>query len=316
MTADDLAIDVRGLTKCFAGKTVVDHIDITVPRGKIYGFLGPNGSGKTTTMRMLCGLLTPDGGEGACLDFDILTQADEIKKNIGYMTQRFSFWEDLSIAENLNFVGDIYGIEDQKNRVDAIMHDFNLTARRDQLAGTLSGGWKQRMALAACVLHDPRLLLLDEPTAGVDPKSRREFWEHIHALAERGVTTLVSTHYMDEAERCHAIVYMLNGTIVAHGGVAELIDGAGLSSWIVDGNDMPALAHKLATLPAVSRVSPFGDSLQVTGTDAARLEEALAPFIAEKKYDWRQARPSFEEVFIHYMNAGHATRETDGEGAA
>src|SRR5581483_3919448 len=207
----NLAIDVKGLTKRFGQKTAVDHIDIAVPEGQVWGFLGPNGSGKTTTIRMLCGLLRADEGQGTCLGLDFRTQSEAIKRQVGYMTQRFSFWEDLSIRENLEFVARMYGIDNAKKKVDDTLARLGLVKRQDQLAGALSGGWKQRMALAACMLHDPKLLLLDEPTAGVDPKARRDFWEEIHALSAEGLTVLVSTHYMDEAERCDRIVYILNG---------------------------------------------------------------------------------------------------------
>ena len=223
-----MAIDVKGLTKRFGSKVAVDHVDIAVPRGQVWGFLGPNGSGKTTTIRMLCGLLNADGGEGTCLGLDFRTQSEAIKRQVGYMTQKFSFWEDLSIRENLEFVARLYGVADARARVDQTLKRLGLEKRQDQLAGQLSGGWKQRMALAACMLHDPKLLLLDEPTAGVDPKARRDFWEEIHALSAEGLTVLVSTHYMDEAERCDRIVYILNGRLVARGSVAEVIEQSGL----------------------------------------------------------------------------------------
>ncbi|MEJ2670365.1 MAG: ABC transporter ATP-binding protein, partial [Gammaproteobacteria bacterium] len=271
----DYAINVRNLTKCYGSKTVVDHFDVRVPRGKIYGFLGPNGSGKTTTLRMICGLLTPDEGDGTCLGLDIKTQALDIKKRIGYMTQKFSFWEDLSIRENLKFVAEIYGLDRRRERVNEALAQLNLTHRRHQLAGQLSGGWKQRLALAACVLHEPELLLLDEPTAGVDPKARREFWDEIHRLAAKGMTVLVSTHYMDEAERCHAIIYMSYGKLVTQGTVQEVIAGAGLTTWVVRGEGLMRLASELANNPAVTTVAPFGDSLHVSGTNKAKLEAAL-----------------------------------------
>src|SRR6478672_7242294 len=207
-------IDVEGLTKSFGGRVVVDDFAIRVERGQIFGFLGPNGSGKTTTIRMLCGLLTPDAGEGRCLGFDLLTQAHLIKREVGYMTQRFSLYEDLSIQENLDFVARVYGMRDRRHVIDAALERLGLAQRREQLAGTLSGGWKQRLALAACLLHNPQLLLLDEPTAGVDPKARRDFWDELHGFAARGITVLVSTHYMDEAERCHKLGYILDGRLL------------------------------------------------------------------------------------------------------
>ncbi|MEZ0262549.1 MAG: ABC transporter ATP-binding protein [Alphaproteobacteria bacterium] len=299
---DTYAIDVRNLTKSFGDKKAVDHVNLRVPKGKIYGFLGPNGSGKTTTMRMLCGLLTPDEGEGTCLGFDIRTQSAAIKRRIGYMTQKFSYWEDLSIRENLNFVAEMYGLDNVKSRVDAALDHLGLTNRQKQLAGQLSGGWKQRLALAASILHEPELLLLDEPTAGVDPKARREFWDEIHHLAAQGITVLVSTHYMDEAERCHAIIYMSYGKLVTQGTIREVLQGAGLFTWVVKGPQLMALAKKLEQDKAVASVAPFGDSLHVSGTDAATLEAALQPYIAAGGYVFTKADPSFEDVFIHYMS--------------
>lgn len=298
------AIDVRGLTKIYGGRPVVDHIDMRVPKGKIYGFLGANGSGKTTTMRMLCGLLTPDDGEGTCLGFDIRSERRDISRRIGYMTQRFSFWEDLSIRENLKFVADMYELDRTHQRVNEALEGLGLTDRAKQLAGQLSGGWKQRLALAACILHEPQLLLLDEPTAGVDPKARREFWDEIHRLAAQGITVLVSTHYMDEAERCHAIIYMSAGKLVTQGTVQEVIAGADLKTWIVRGPDLINLMNRLERDPAVKTVAPFGDSLHVSGTDEGALEHAIAPYRADTAYRWTKAEPSFEDVFIRYMSGG------------
>ncbi|HYD18322.1 MAG TPA: ABC transporter ATP-binding protein [Patescibacteria group bacterium] len=309
MNGETRAIDVRRLTKKFGDKIAVDHVDIAVPRGKIYGFLGPNGSGKTTTMRMICGLLTPDDGEGTCLGFDIRTQAAEIKRRIGYMTQRFSYWEDLTIRENLKFVATIYGLDRIDARVDDALASLGLTDRAAQLAGELSGGWKQRMALAACILHEPELLLLDEPTAGVDPKARREFWDEIHRLAARGITILVSTHYMDEAERCHAIIYMAYGHVVTQGSVKDVLKGAGLDTWVVKGPGLIALMHELEKEPAVATVAPFGDSLHVSGTDPAALAATVEKYRTREGYSWQKSEPSFEDVFIRYMSA---TADTAG----
>ncbi len=314
MPASSYAIDVKNLTKSFGGKLVVDHFDVKVPRGKIYGFLGPNGSGKTTTLRMICGLLTPDDGEGTCLGLDIRSQALEIKKRIGYMTQKFSFWEDLSIRENLEFVAEIYGLDRVAERVDSALEKLNLKDRQKQLAGNLSGGWKQRLALAGCVLHEPEVLLLDEPTAGVDPKARREFWDEIHHLAAEGLTVLVSTHYMDEAERCHAIIYMSYGKLVTQGTVQEVIAGAGLTTWVVRGEGLMGFARELESLPAVKTVAPFGDSLHVSGTDGEKLKEALTPYFDLEGYSWREENPSFEDVFIRYM--ADAQDNFKGDGAS
>ena len=295
------AIEVEGLTKRFGDKVAVDHFSLRVQRGQIYGFLGPNGSGKTTTIRMLCGLLTPDEGRGTCLGYDILTQSERIKREVGYMTQRFSLYEDLSIAENLDFVARMYAVPDRARRIGAALESLGLTARRDQLAGTLSGGWKQRLALAACLLHDPQLLLLDEPTAGVDPAARRDFWEHIHLLAHGGITVLVSTHYMDEAERCHALAYIAYGKLLAHGTAREVIERAGLATWSIEGDDLMELALELRRLPGVEMVVPFGNALHVSGTDARALEGALAPLMARDDLAVREVAPGLEDVFIHLM---------------
>jgi ABC-2 type transport system ATP-binding protein len=261
----DLAIDVRGLTKAFAGRTVVDHIDLAVPRGQVCGFLGPNGSGKTTTIRMLCGLLEVDAGAGTCLGYDIRREARRIKLRVGYMTQRFGLYEDLSIGENLDFTARIYRLDDRKARVAAALDRLGLTTRKAQLAGTLSGGWKQRLALAACLMHEPELLLLDEPTAGVDPKARRDFWREIHALAADGITVLVSTHYMDEAERCHRLVYISYGKILAAGTAPEVIAQAGLRTWSVHGPRLDAVLELVEQRGWMA--VPFGTSLHVSSTN-------------------------------------------------
>jgi ABC-2 type transport system ATP-binding protein len=299
-----LAIDVEGLTKRFGAKVVVDHFSMQVPRGQIYGFLGPNGSGKTTTIRMLCGLLTPDEGRGSVLGHDIARDSALIKREVGYMTQRFSLYEDLSIAENLDFVARMYEVPDRKRRVGEALATLGLESRRAQLAGTLSGGWKQRLALAACLIHEPRLLLLDEPTAGVDPGARREFWDHIHDLAHAGVTVLVSTHYMDEAERCHALAYIAYGKLLAHGSIREVIGQAGLATWEIEGGDgesLMELARALRGQPGVEMVAPFGNALHVSGTDREALARALAPLRARPGIALREVPPSLEDVFIHLM---------------
>ncbi len=297
----DVVIDVRGLNKFFGKNHVVRDLSLSVRRGEIFGFLGPNGSGKTTSIRMLCGLLTPDSGEGRCLGFDIVREAKSIKREVGYMTQRFSFWEDLTIRENLNFTARMYGMDDARAHVDEALEHLGLTSRAKQLAGALSGGWKQRLALAACLLHDPKLLLLDEPTAGVDPKARRDFWEELHALAARGITVLVSTHYMDEAERCHKLGYILYGRLLAQGTAQEVIASQALTTWSVEGSDLPALASRLRALPAVEQVAAFGTALHVTGSDPTRLRDALAPLMAERGTTWTEVEPGLEDVFIHLM---------------
>ncbi len=294
----EMAIDVKGLTKRFGSKVAVDHVDIAVPRGQVWGFLGPNGSGKTTTIRMLCGLLTADEGEGVCLGLDFRTQSEAIKRQVGYMTQKFSFWEDLSIRENLEFVARLYGVEGRKARVDGTLKRLGLEKRQDQLAGQLSGGWKQRMALAACLLHDPQLLLLDEPTAGVDPKARRDFWEQIHALSDEGLTVLVSTHYMDEAERCDRIVYILNGKMVAGGTVAEVIEQSRLVTYILEGREARHLIGEFQDQPGVDYAGFFGAALHVSGRDRAALERTIAAYRDRPGLEVREVAPSLEDVFI------------------
>jgi ABC-2 type transport system ATP-binding protein len=275
-----------------------------VRRGTIYGFLGPNGSGKTTTIRMLCGLLTPDEGTGTCLGYDIRTETDKIKNQVGYMTQRFSLYQDLSVRENLEFIGRIYGIEKPKAAARAAIKRLGLTGREEQIAGELSGGWKQRLALGACTLPSPQLLLLDEPTAGVDPKARREFWNEIHALAAEGLTVLVSTHYMDEAERCHEIAYIAYGELLVHGTVDHVIAASNLTTYVVSasGGGLNALTQELAGKPGVDMVAPFGTSLHVSGRDADALETAIAPYRDRKELDWRRSEPSLEDVFIDLMS--------------
>ena len=300
-----LAIDVHGLTKRFGDKTAVDHIDISVPTGEVWGFLGPNGSGKTTTIRMLCGLLRADAGEGTVLGLNFQTEAEAIKRQVGYMTQKFSFWEDLSIRENLEFVARIYQVPDAGQRVRETLERLGLSQRRDQLAGALSGGWKQRLALAACMLHSPKLLLLDEPTAGVDPKARRDFWNEIHALSAEGLTVLVSTHYMDEAERCDRIVYINLGQVTARGTVADVIGQSRLFTFIVEGDGARALSEELQGAPGVELVAFFGAALHVSGHDRAVLERALAPHRQRPDLVIRESAPSLEDVFIQLENGSN-----------
>ena len=294
-------IDVSGLTKRFGDKTVVDNISLRVRQSEIVGFLGPNGSGKTTTIRMLCGLLNPDAATGSCLGFDINRDAAQIKRQTGYMTQRFSFYEDLTIEENLDFVARLYDLRPRRQKVDEALARIGLHARRKQLAGSLSGGWKQRLALAACVMHQPKLLLLDEPTAGVDPQARREFWDAIHTLSDEGVTVLVSTHYMDEAERCHRIVYIMEGEILADGTIPELLAQTDLHTLEVRGEGMAALRAQLERLPAVGQVAPFGEALHVTGPDRNALLGAVAPFRDNAAWRWTEGETTLEDVFIHLM---------------
>src|ERR1700690_2300550 len=290
MSANDFVIDVQGITKRFGNRTVVNNIPMRVRHGEIYGFLGPNGSGKTPFLRMLCGLLKPDGGSGRCLGFDIRSESSEIKKNIGYMTQRFSFYEDLTIEENLDFIARIYGVPERKAAVEKSLEQLGMTARRSQLAGTLSGGWKQRLALSACLIHEPQLLLLDEPTAGVDPKARRDFWEEIHQLAADGLTVLITTHYMDEAERCHRLAYIAYGNLLARGSVAEVVKAAGLTTFEVTGENLVALAEKIRGQPGVEQVVAFGATLHVSGRDAAALRKSVGLWMTGA-YHWQQSEP-------------------------
>jgi ABC-2 type transport system ATP-binding protein len=298
--SDALAIDVRGMTKRFGERTVVNDIALQVRTGEIYGFLGPNGSGKTTFIRMLCGLLRADGGEGTCLGYDVIRESELIKRNVGYMTQRFSFYEDLSIAENLDFVARMYAVPNRREAVAKSIERLGLSGRQRQLAGELSGGWKQRLALAACLIHEPKLLLLDEPTAGVDPKARRDFWEQIHELAADGLTFLITTHYMDEAERCHRLAYIAYGNLLTHGTVREVIDHVGLVTWSVSGPNLPELARKLRSQPGVQQAVAFGNMLHVSGSDPEALQQAIAPF--RDGYEWTRIRAGLEDVFIHLMD--------------
>jgi ABC-2 type transport system ATP-binding protein len=299
--APDIAIDVHGLTKRFDGRAVVRDVSMTVRRGTIYGFLGPNGSGKTTTIRMLCGLLTPDEGEGTCLGFNIRTQQDQIKRRVGYMTQRFSLYQDLSVRENLEFVARLYELPNAAGAARDMIKRLGLEGREGQLAGELSGGWKQRLALGACTLPGPQLLLLDEPTAGVDPKARREFWNEIHALAAEGLTALVSTHYMDEAERCHEIAYIAYGELLTHGTVDEVIEHAALITYTVSGPNLNRLQGELAKRDGVDSVAPFGTSLHVSGRNEKALEAAIAPYRKQRGLIWTRSEPSLEDVFIDLM---------------
>jgi ABC-2 type transport system ATP-binding protein len=292
------AIDVRGLTKRYGGCAVVDDVVLQVRTGRICGFLGPNGSGKTTTIRMLCGLLTPDAGEGRCLGLSLATQADEIRRQVGYMTQKFGLYDDLSIRENLDFIGRLYQLPHRREAVDTTLERLGLAQRQKQLAGTLSGGWKQRLALAACLMHTPRLLLLDEPTAGVDPKARRDFWDQIHALAAQGITVLVSTHYMDEAERCHELVYIAHGKLLARGTEREIIQNAALTVWAVQGPDLITLVGPLKAAPGVLSVAAFGNALHVAGQNGALLDAAMAPLRKRSDLLCTPTQANLEDVFI------------------
>ena len=301
LSAQTLAIDVHGMTKRFGERTVVNRIGLEVRRGEIYGFLGPNGSGKTTFIRMLCGLLRADEGSGTCLGYDVIRESESIKSEVGYMTHRFSFYEDLSIAENLDFVARMFAVKNRREAVERSLQRLGLAERQQQLAGQLSGGWKQRLALAACLIHQPKLLLLDEPTAGVDPKARREFWEQIHQLAAEGLTFLITTHYMDEAERCHRVAYIAYGRLLTHGTVPDVIAQARLTTWAVSGPNLHQLAEELRRHPSVRQAVAFGNRLHVSSDDAAALDTAIAPF-RTPPYEWHRINSGLEEVFIHLMD--------------
>ena len=303
------AIDVRGLNKSFGDKHVVTDLSLRVQPGEIFGFLGPNGSGKTTSIRMLCGLLTPDSGSGTCLGYDILRESADIKRNVGYMTQRFSFWEDLSIRENLDFVARVYEMRARDQVVGQALEGLGLAGRAEQLAGELSGGWKQRLALAACMLHQPRLLLLDEPTAGVDPTARRDFWEELHRLCALGISVLVSTHYMDEAERCHKLAFIANGKLLVQGTATEVVTSQHLSTWSIHGEHLAELADQLQGQPGVDQTVVFGSSLHATGHDAAALEQAVTQAAQAAGLPATPIDTGIEDVFIYLMNKSGTTED-------
>ncbi|KTD17427.1 ABC transporter ATP-binding protein [Legionella jordanis] len=297
----DAVIDVKNLRKCFDGRIVVNDIALRVNKGEIFGFLGPNGSGKTTTIRMLCGLLTPDGGEGTCLGYNILTESEKIKQHVGYMTQKFSFYTDLSIEENLYFIARIYNLDNKKMRVQQALEDLGLVNRRRQLAGNLSGGWKQRMALAACLLHEPDLLLLDEPTAGVDPIARREFWDKIHELSEQGITTLVSTHYMDEAERCTCLAYLAYGQLLVTGTVRDVIAKTGLLTWELSGNVTTSILQEVKRLEGVTQAALFGNKVHICGFNEQLIENELNALSDKYNLKWKVIEPTLEDAFINLV---------------
>ncbi|MDR3443532.1 MAG: ABC transporter ATP-binding protein [Legionella sp.] len=295
-------IDVNGLSKSFEHQLVVNKVDLQVKKGEVFGFLGPNGSGKTTTIRMLCGLLRADAGQGTCLGFNILTQAEQIKACVGYMTQHFSLYTELSIKENLDFIARVYGVPERKKKVAESLDRLNLTSRKNQLTGELSGGWKQRVALATCLIHDPDLLLLDEPTAGVDPLARREFWDHIHTLSDQGVTTLVSTHYMDEAERCTRIAYLAQGHLLTTGTVNEVIEGTYLKTWEIKGDVTTALLQKVKKMPGIVQSALFGTLIHACGYDSHLMEQSLRQLSKEFSIHWESIPTTLEDAFISLVN--------------
>lgn len=295
-------IDVRNLSKSFAGRTVVNQLNLSVKRGEVFGFLGPNGSGKTTSIRMLCGLLTPDSGEGQCVGYDLLTQANLIKQHIGYMTQKYSFYTDLNVEENLRFVAGIYGVEKPRERIATVLDEMGLVSRRKQLTGELSGGWKQRVALAACLLHRPQLLLLDEPTAGIDPIARRDFWDQIHKLSEQGVTTLMSTHYMDEAERCTRLAYIADSELLITGSVDDVIAATQLKTWEIKGKAVTTtLLQRAKEIPNLEQAALFGRTIHLCGTDDKAIEDGLDALQAKHKITWQRIDSTLEDAFIHLV---------------
>ena len=305
------AIDVQKLNKRFGDKHVVNDVSLQVARGEIFGFLGPNGSGKTTSIRLMCGLLTPDSGTGTCLGYDIVRESAQIKRNVGYMTQRFSYWDDLTIRENLDFVARIYQMPNRREAVDRSLESLGLQSRANQLTGALSGGWKQRLALAACMLHEPQLLLLDEPTAGVDPAARRDFWEELHRLAARGISVLVSTHYMDEAERCHKLAYIAYGKLLAQGTAKQIIESQNLATWTIYGEHLSKLTEQLRKTPGIDQTVVFGSALHVSGSDHAALEAAVKQSTEGTALRAERIETGLEDVFISLM-----AHSTDNYGAA
>lgn len=302
---DQYAIDVNGITKSFGKREVIHGLDIQVRKGEIFGFLGPNGSGKTTFIRMLCGLLKPDGGSGTCLGLDLIRESATIKTQVGYMAQKFSLYGDLTVSENLHFLGRTYQIDNLKERVAEAIERMGLTPYQHQLAGNLSGGWKQRLALTACTLHKPKLLLLDEPTAGVDPAARRDFWDEIHILAGHGITALISTHYMDEAERCHRLAYISQGSLLAQGSAEDLIAQSGLTTWSIRGPELPAIMEALRAREGIDQVVAFGNTLHVSGRNNKAIEEGIKAVIRPSQ-TFQPCDTSLEEVFIDLMKGGDA----------
>jgi ABC-2 type transport system ATP-binding protein len=296
---NEFAIDAHDLSKSFNGKPAVSDLSLQVKQGEIFGFLGPNGSGKTTTIRMLCGLMTPDSGHGECLGYDIITQSEMIKRLVGYVPQTFSLYKDLTVTENLYFIARIYGEQDYMQAAKSIMQELDLEQFKDNYAGSLSGGWKQRLSLAAALIHNPKLLLLDEPTAGVDPKARREFWNYITQLTAKGITSLVSTHYMDEAERCNRLAYIVYGKLMAEGKISDIITKVGLITWSASGKNLAELAAKIQHEKGVEQVIAWGNELRVCGSNAELLQQAVNHY---PNFAWHKINSSLEEVFIHLVN--------------
>ena len=310
--SDHLIIDVAHLRKSFGDQGVVKDLSLSVKKGEVFGFLGPNGSGKTTSIRMLCGLLTPDSGSGSCLGFDILTESNKIKQKVGYMTQHYSFYGDLTVSENLSFFARVYGMDNAVERVQKIMEEHDLLNYRDHLTGRLSGGWKQRVALAACLLHEPDMLLLDEPTAGIDPIARRDFWDRIHTLSEKGITTLMSTHYMDEAERCTRLAYLAYGDLLITGTVDDVIAATQLKTWRISGEVTTHLLQEIKVIPGVTQAALFGRQIHVSGFDSLVIEKGLRQIQLNFAIQFTSITPTLEDAFISLVqDTSHTVRMRD-----
>ncbi len=309
--AAEWVIETERLERRFGSLIAVRDVSLKVARGTIFGVLGPNGAGKSTTIRMLCGILTPSGGSGRVVGFDIVREAESIKQNIGYMTQRFSLYEDLSVEENLKFYAGIYGVPRRKQsaRLEQVLESSGLRDRRRQLAGTLSGGWKQRVALASATIHEPRLLFLDEPTAGVDPVSRREFWEQIHHLAEAGTSIVVTTHYMDEAERCHEIAFIFRGQLLDTGTPRQIVERRGLRAAEIEIEGAGELVPKLRADARVEEIAHYGHLIRLCTKDHADPLRVLADVLpggAEPATDAREVRPTVEDAFVSMVREEEA----------
>ncbi|WP_298628188.1 ABC transporter ATP-binding protein [uncultured Legionella sp.] len=298
MSDDNLIINVKNLSKKFAGHTAVTGVDLQVKPGEIYGFLGPNGSGKTTTIRMLCGLLTPDSGSGTCLGYNILTQSKTIRKHVGYLPQFFSLYKQLTVYENILFMAELYGVLDREQATQNLMKHLGLSAKKDHHAGGLSGGWKQRLALACALIHQPFLLLLDEPTASVDAESRMDFWEIMRDLSAEGMTILLSSHNMDEIERCHRISYISNGHLLSSGHIKEIIKNINLLTWEVQGSNLLLLAKQLEITAGVDQVTILRDSLHISSKDHEALNKAIQPYQANPNFSWNIIEPLLDDVFV------------------
>ena len=304
MDGTPFVIDGAHLRKSFNGKPAVFDFSLQAKSGEIIGFLGPNGSGKTTTIRMLCGLTVPDAGKGTCLGYDLIKENQQIRQRVGYMTQRFSLYTYLTPRENIRFIAQGFNIPNLEERINEVITRLDLTKRQHQLTAHLSGGYKQRLALAAALIHRPKLLLLDEPTAGVDPQARRDFWRVINEFAAEGITVLVSTHYMDEAERCHRILYLAYGKLIISGYIDAIINDTKISTWEVSSKDSHTdifkLASLLQTLPDIEQVTPFGLKLHVSGSNRSALLKALRPHMLNMDYHWQGIAPTLEDIFINF----------------